>query len=417
MLAVLAIVITVFVARALRQATDRWTLVGLVLVLGGALGNLVDRLARSPGFLRGHVVDFVAVGWFPVFNVADSCITIGAIVLIVRTLFAPAAAPVNDRRMTARMTLIRTARSRSRPRSTAIGSIARSRSSPAGRAPRCRSSSTRARCWSTAGSSPRAIACTRATWSRCSTSRALDVRRPARAAIRRSRSTCVSPTTTSWSSPSRPVSWCIPGAGHAGGTLVNGLLARFPGIETVGDPMRPGIVHRLDRDTSGLLAVARSPRAYDSLVAQLAARTVERVYTALVWGRLVVAARDDRRADRSFRRAAHAHGGAQRGQSRRAPSTRSIETFDRPVCSLLECTLETGRTHQIRVHLAAIGHPVVGDGTYGGSRDQIALARPFLHAAHARVRPSRRPANGCGSSEPLPAELQAVLDDLGERDR
>jgi signal peptidase II len=90
--AVLAIVIAFFVARAVRDATDRWTLIGLVLVLGGALGNLADRLARSPGFLRGHVVDFVAVGWWPVFNVADSCITIGAILLIVRTLFAPAPA-------------------------------------------------------------------------------------------------------------------------------------------------------------------------------------------------------------------------------------------------------------------------------------------------------------------------------------
>jgi signal peptidase II len=86
--AVLAIVIAVFVARALRQTTDRWMLIGLVLVLGGALGNLADRLVRSPGFLRGHVVDFVAVGWYPVFNVADSCVTIGAIVLIARTLFA-----------------------------------------------------------------------------------------------------------------------------------------------------------------------------------------------------------------------------------------------------------------------------------------------------------------------------------------
>jgi signal peptidase II len=91
-IAVLAIVITVFLARALRQTTDRWMLVGLVLVLGGALGNLADRLARSPGFLRGHVVDFVAIGWWPVFNVADSCITIGAIILVVRTLVAPSAA-------------------------------------------------------------------------------------------------------------------------------------------------------------------------------------------------------------------------------------------------------------------------------------------------------------------------------------
>jgi signal peptidase II len=90
-LAVLAIVITIFLARAVRMATDKWIVVGLTLVLGGALGNLMDRIFRSPGFLRGHVVDFVAVGWFPVFNVADSCITIGAIVLIVRTLFAPSA--------------------------------------------------------------------------------------------------------------------------------------------------------------------------------------------------------------------------------------------------------------------------------------------------------------------------------------
>jgi signal peptidase II len=95
-LAVLAVVITVFIVRAVRQTTDRWILVGLVLVLGGAIGNLVDRVARSPGFLRGYVVDFVGVGWFPLFNVADSCITIGAIVLIVRTLFAGAPAHEDD---------------------------------------------------------------------------------------------------------------------------------------------------------------------------------------------------------------------------------------------------------------------------------------------------------------------------------
>jgi len=88
-LAVLAIGITIWLARTIRHATDRWTLVGLTLVLGGALGNLGDRFFRTPGFLRGHVVDFVAVGWWPLFNIADSCITIGAIILIVRTVFAP----------------------------------------------------------------------------------------------------------------------------------------------------------------------------------------------------------------------------------------------------------------------------------------------------------------------------------------
>jgi signal peptidase II len=92
-LAVLAIGITIFLARAIRTTTDKWILIGLTLVLGGALGNICDRIFRSPGFLRGHVVDFIAVGWWPVFNVADSCVTIGAIVLIVRTLFAPANDP------------------------------------------------------------------------------------------------------------------------------------------------------------------------------------------------------------------------------------------------------------------------------------------------------------------------------------
>lgn len=84
-LALTAVAIAWFLARAVARTTDRWMLAGLVLVLGGALGNLTDRLARDPGFLRGHVVDFVRVGWWPVFNVADSAITVGAVVLVLRT--------------------------------------------------------------------------------------------------------------------------------------------------------------------------------------------------------------------------------------------------------------------------------------------------------------------------------------------
>ena len=86
LLAIGAVIVTIFLVRALRRTTDPFIVIGLTLVLGGALGNLVDRILRSPGFLRGHVVDFVSVGSFPVFNVADSCITIGAILLVVRTL-------------------------------------------------------------------------------------------------------------------------------------------------------------------------------------------------------------------------------------------------------------------------------------------------------------------------------------------
>jgi len=202
-----------------------------------------------------------------------------------------------------------------------------------------------------------------------------------------------------------------PGAGNARGTLVNGLLAQFPGIESIGDPMRPGIVHRLDRDTSGLLAVARSARAYDSLVAQLSARSVERLYSALVWGTLasprgMIDAPIGRSAARRTRMAVRDAGKPARTEYR------VVEAFDSPVCSLLECALETGRTHQIRVHLGAIGHPVVGDGTYGGSRDSISLARPFLHAGTLGF---DHPATGerLRFVEPLPPELLAVLDALG----
>jgi signal peptidase II len=88
-LAIGAVIVTVVLIRVLRGTTDRVLVIGLALVLGGALGNLMDRIFRAPGFMRGHVVDFVAVGWWPVFNVADSCITIGAILLVFRSLRAP----------------------------------------------------------------------------------------------------------------------------------------------------------------------------------------------------------------------------------------------------------------------------------------------------------------------------------------
>jgi 23S rRNA pseudouridine1911/1915/1917 synthase len=205
-----------------------------------------------------------------------------------------------------------------------------------------------------------------------------------------------------------------PGAGHARGTLVNGLLARFPDIAAVGDPMRPGIVHRLDRDTSGLLVAARSARAYDALVTALAAHEIERRYLALVWGRLasprgLIDAPIGRSESRRTRMAVREAGKPARTEY----EVRAV--YDDPVCSLLACRLETGRTHQIRVHLAAIGHPVAGDGTYGGARDQLPLDRPFLHAAVlAFAHPVT--AEQLRFDEALPIELQTVLDRLGARD-
>jgi 23S rRNA pseudouridine1911/1915/1917 synthase len=201
-----------------------------------------------------------------------------------------------------------------------------------------------------------------------------------------------------------------PGAGQPGGTLVNGLLARYPEIADVGDPARPGIVHRLDRDTSGLMVVARTQVAYDALVEQLAARAVERRYLALVWGHLdasrgVIDAPIGRSTARRTRMAVRAGGREAR------TGYHVLETFADPLTSLLDCRLETGRTHQIRVHLGAIEHSVVGDATYGGSRPSITLGRPFLHAAELAL---RHPVTGdeVRVDEPLPPDLEALLTTL-----
>jgi len=214
-----------------------------------------------------------------------------------------------------------------------------------------------------------------------------------------------------------------PGAGRRDGTMVSGLLARFPELAElaasgVADPERPGIVHRLDRGTSGLLAVARSERAYRSLTAQLAARTVERRYEALVAGsveeeRGVVEAPIGRSTRTPTRMAVSAEGRPAR------TAYRVLGRYREPLdATLLELALETGRTHQIRVHLAAIGHPVVGDDRYGtagpgGRRARVgggllAPGRLFLHAAALGF---EHPATGEHVSwfSPLPADLLAVL--------
>lgn len=198
-----------------------------------------------------------------------------------------------------------------------------------------------------------------------------------------------------------------PGAGHAHGTLVHGLLALDPAIAGVGDPERPGIVHRLDRDTSGLMVVARTTAAHDALVAALAHRAVGREYVALVWGhpenaRGVIDAPIGRSTSRRTRMAVRREG----KEARTVYEVR--EWFVRPDVALLDCRLETGRTHQIRVHLAAIGHPVVGDGTYGGNRPGIRLDRPFLHATRLAF---DHPTTGehLVFEEPLPSDLAEVL--------
>jgi 23S rRNA pseudouridine1911/1915/1917 synthase len=201
-----------------------------------------------------------------------------------------------------------------------------------------------------------------------------------------------------------------PGAGHPGGTLVNGLLHRFPDIAGVGDPARPGVVHRLDRDTSGLLIVARSPAAYDAIVAALARHEVERRYLALVWGHLesprgVIDAPIGRSPTRRTRMAV-------RDEGRAARTAYEVQReYVSPAVSLLECRLETGRTHQVRVHLSAIEHPVVGDAAYRGARSPLRLERPFLHAHRLEL---AHPTTGkrLRFEDPLPQELASVLASL-----
>jgi len=198
-----------------------------------------------------------------------------------------------------------------------------------------------------------------------------------------------------------------PGAGHPDGTLVNALLARYPEVADVGDPARPGIVHRLDRDTSGLLVIARTQEAYEGLVEMLSEHDVERRYDALSWDhfdslRGVI----DAPIGRSVR---HPTRMSVREGGRQARTHYEVRTeFRDPDVSLVTCHLETGRTHQIRVHLQAIGHPVVGDPVYGGNRRTLPMARPFLHAGGLKF---AHPVTGepVEVAEPLPPELESVL--------
>jgi len=204
-----------------------------------------------------------------------------------------------------------------------------------------------------------------------------------------------------------------PGAGHEDGTLVNGLLARFPDLDSVDwpDPTRPGIVHRIDRETSGLLMIARTRRCSDELIAQLHDRSVERRYTALVWGTF---------------EAPYGEIDAPIARSRRDPTKMTVaadgkeartgytveRSFSDPVAvSLLSCRLFSGRTHQIRVHMQSIGQPVVGDARYGGFRQSLRTERFFLHAASLGF---THPSTGerLRFESALPSDLAGLLADL-----
>ncbi|HTD46958.1 MAG TPA: RluA family pseudouridine synthase [bacterium] len=198
-----------------------------------------------------------------------------------------------------------------------------------------------------------------------------------------------------------------PAPGHPGGTLVNAVLARVPAISGIGGALRPGIVHRLDKDTSGLLVVAKTDTAYRSLTAQLRARSMGRVYLALVRGTVaadsgVIAAPVGRHPTHRTRMAVVPHG---------RPAVTAYRVRERlPGATLLECRLETGRTHQIRVHLLHVGHPILGDPVYG-SAGVPGLERQALHAARLEFLHPRT-GSRLVFDAPLPGDIDALLDRL-----
>lgn len=201
-----------------------------------------------------------------------------------------------------------------------------------------------------------------------------------------------------------------PGAGHKDDTLVSGLLAAYPdlALDASAESNRPGIVHRLDKDTSGLLVVARDAATRLALAAQLAARDMGRTYLALARGDV---SNDEGIIEAPIGRSLRDPTKMAIRQTGRDARTRYFvkQRFSSPVdLTYLEVRLDTGRTHQIRVHLQAIGHPVAGDARYGGSLGGLGLKRPFLHAWRLEF---TQPTTGAAIlvTAPLPKDLLDVL--------
>jgi 23S rRNA pseudouridine1911/1915/1917 synthase len=210
-----------------------------------------------------------------------------------------------------------------------------------------------------------------------------------------------------------------PAAGHDSGTLVNALLHHVDDLSGIGGERRPGIVHRLDRGTSGVMVVAKNDASHQELARQFHDREVEKEYIALVWGLV----QQGRRIDAPIGRdPSDRQKMSTRARRARSAVTRITKAEHLKGVSLLHVAIATGRTHQIRVHLSAIGHPIVGDPTYGGVHRRVAnhlravqrLERPFLHAARLAF---THPADGrrMEFASPLPHDLEAIIDDIRER--
>ncbi len=207
-----------------------------------------------------------------------------------------------------------------------------------------------------------------------------------------------------------------PAAGHPGGTLLNALRHRLGELKAPGGPLRPGVVHRLDKDTSGIMVIALSDEAYHGLVEQFGEREIKRSYVALLWGRI----KDDsgkisQKIGRSMTDRKKMSVRTRKGKS---AETRwdVIERFQS--ATLIRAKLLTGRTHQIRVHFASTGHPVLGDTTYGRKTSVALAGSKRLHfprqMLHAKVLGFRHPVTGrkMRFTSPLPDDMKAAIEEL-----
>ena len=355
-----------------RNTARPWIWLPTGMLLGGALGNIVDRVRE------GAVIDFLKLPHWPAFNVADSAITIGVFVLLLvlelgdaadvpaeaagERLDAFLAQPLGSRSRAARLIEAAPCSSTGRRRARATGCAAASSS---------RSSRTRRARAPDAGRAGRAFAIA------FEDEHLIVVDKPAGVVVH-------------------------PARGHREGTLAQALAGRIAGGE---EDWRAGIVHRLDRETSGLLVVAKNDAAHRALKASLAARTMRREYLALVEGRppaLTGTIEAPIGRDRRVRTRMSTDTDAPKPAITHFELERAL-----PQASLLRVRLQTGRTHQIRVHLQAIGHPVCGDPEYG-TAGLYGLRRQFLHAARLAF---PHPAGGdpVDVISPLPDDLAAAL--------
>ena len=212
-----------------------------------------------------------------------------------------------------------------------------------------------------------------------------------------------------------------PGAGHATGTLVHALLHHVKDLSGIGGEVRPGIVHRLDKGTSGVMVVAKHDAAHQELARQFHDREVEKEYVALVWGTVHNRKRIDLPLGRD---PVHRERISTRARRSREAVTRITWARQLPGVTLIRVAIATGRTHQIRVHLSAIGHAIIGDAVYGGVHKRVAhdvravqrLTRPFLHAERlAFTHPTTK--ERVSFEAPLPDDLLSVLEDITPADK